>query len=389
MDEKEKKNKVEESFVKNKLSKYGATKKTGYSILGLGGCLILIIALSLVNAIFNPDALTTVAFWIDYVILVFISIYSMTTGQGIGDDTGRNNEKGVFRQALIKFKNIFDLIDGKKYFTYFADWLEIYRMRKLRRKIEATIKDEGVYQLEVLDLDQSELDNLKKPWKKDWKNSLWYKKYYNEETKESITYFLSYTDEQIEVIRYCLKGKVKVSRIPESFFMSALDQDATDKWESAAHSGRKKNAYMSTTYLYRLLSMLAMCVIFAGLEPALKSGVGAATILMKLAIRIFTMITSVVWGIFIGLALVKIDVDYINFKVDILTLYYNEEDSGMYKHESITARAEREYKELEELRKRKFEELVKKEGLEDVEKTPDESPSEIIGEVQEETVEEV
>ena len=338
------KDKLDASMETEKIKKFGATKKTWYSMLSIGACLGLIIVISVVQVIFNPNVIYDTQFWINFIILAAISIFSMITGQGIGDDSGRNNQQGQFRKSLGRFGAIFDKIEIKKWFAYFADWLENYRERKLRKKIESTLKDEGVYQMEVLDLDQSELECLIKPYKKDWKNTIHEGKY-----KEDTTYFLSYSTEQIDIIRYCLQGKVKVSRLPESFFLSALNQSTLDMWESAAHSKKKKNSYVKASYLYRLLGMLAISVLFSGMQPIEEGAGSGGSVAVALFTRIFTMIVSVVWGIFIGYELVKIDIMYIDFKSDILTQYYNEWDNGMYVHETLEEKARKAYEEQAKL----------------------------------------
>ena len=332
------KDKLDASMETEKIKKWGATKKTWYSMLSIAACLGLIIVISLAQVIFNPDVIYDMQFWINFIILAAISIFSMITGQGIGDDSGRNNPQGQFRKSLGRFGAIFDKIEIKKLFAYFADWLENYRERKLRKKIESVLKDEGVYQMEVLDLDQSELQCLLKPYKKDWKNTIHEGKY-----KDDITYFLSYSESQINVIRYCMQGKVKVSRLPESFFLSALNQSTLDMWESAAHSKKKKNSYIQASYAYRLIGMLAISILFSGMQSS-QSGAGSGSdVAVVLFTRIFTLVVSVVWGIFIGYELVKIDITYIDFKSDILTQYYNECDNGMYVHETLEERAKKAY----------------------------------------------
>lgn len=335
------KDKLDASMETEKIKKIGATKKTWFSLLSIGACLGLIIVISVVQVIFDPNVIYDTQFQINFIILAAISIFSMITGQGIGDDSGRNNPQGQFRKSLSRFGAIFDKIEIKKWFAFFADWLENYRERKLRKKIESTLKDEGVYQMEVLDLDQSELHELEKPYKKDWKNTIHEGKY-----KDDTTYFLSYSEDQIDVIRYCLQGKVKVSRLPESFFLSALNQSTLDMWESAAHSKKKKNSYVKASYVYRLLGMLAISVLFSGMQPVDGTGSGSAgSVAVTLFTRIFTMVVSVVWGIFIGYELVKIDIMYIDFKSDILNQYYNEWDNGMYVHETLEEKARRAYEE--------------------------------------------
>ena len=218
-----KENKVSKAVIENKLNKYGATKKTMYSLLGMAVCMMLIIVLSITQAGFDINSVKTMSFWIEFVILTGLCIYGMLSGQQTGDDVARNNPKGAFRSSLKKFTQVFDSIDVLMLFAYFDEWLDFYRERKIRKKTESILKDNGIHQMEVLNLDISELEKLKAPFKKEWGNG-------------KVTYFLTYTDEQLEVIRFCISGKVKVSKLPRTFFVNAFYNSEKDMWESAAKS---------------------------------------------------------------------------------------------------------------------------------------------------------
>ena len=227
-----------------KLNNYGLTKKTLYSFVSIIVCVLLIIVLSIVQAEFDISKLNNINFWINFVVLCGISIYGMSAGLKIGDDVSRNNDNGMFRKSLKKYSLIFKTIDDKKYFAYFEDWLEILRMKKLRKKIEDILRDNGIYQLEVLDLDRTEITKLLQPYKKDWKGTL------HEDKYEKETFFMSYTQQQIDIILAIMNGEVKMSKLPKSFFVSVFNQSDKDMWESASKSEKKKGYFLSLSYVH-------------------------------------------------------------------------------------------------------------------------------------------
>ena len=333
-------NKVEKALSGNKLNKYGATKKTFYSLGSMAVCILFIVVLSVTQASFDKDQITKASFWIDFIILAGLSIFGMISGQQSGDDVARNNPNGVFRKSLGKFGNIFSRLDSLMLFAYFDEWLEWYRERKLKKKIQSCLKDNGIHQMEVLDLDLSELKCLTEPYKKIWGDG-------------SITYFLTYTEEQIDVIKYCKVGKVKVSKLPRSFFVDAFYQSEKDMWESAARSSKKKTTYLGANYAYRIIALLAMCILSAGLMPG-ATGASQATIWLSLVKRIFCVTTAFCWGVFIGYQIVKIDVSYLDFKIDVLTLYYQECEVNIYIPQTIDEKARKIYEE-NEVHKKKIE----------------------------------
>ena len=329
----EKENKVSKSFLDNKLNKYGVTKKTAYSIGSMLICIFLIIVLSITQAQFDTSLIATVAFWIDFVILSGLCIYGMISGQQTGDDMSRNNPNGLFRSSLKKFEVAFNQIDELMLFAYFEEWLDLYRERKLKKKIEAMLKDNGIHQMDVLKLDLSELDKLRGPYKKEWPNG------------EKDTYFLTYTNEQIEVIRYCMTGSVKVSKLPRTFFIDVFYHSEKDMWESAAKSNQKKSAFLSINYIYRIVALLVISILSAGLVPGVSDGAGQAAIWLSLAKRIFCVTTAFLWGIFIGFEMVKIDVSYLDFKTDVLNLYYQECELNIYVPDNLEEKARKIYEE--------------------------------------------
>ena len=69
----EKESKVEKAITKNKLSKYGATKKTWYSLLSISVCTLFVVVLSLANAVYDPSSLKTVTYWINLIILMALA----------------------------------------------------------------------------------------------------------------------------------------------------------------------------------------------------------------------------------------------------------------------------------------------------------------------------
>lgn len=328
-----KENKVSESFLNNKLNKYGVTKKTAYSLGGMLICIFLIIVLSITQAQFDTTLIGTVNFWIDFVILAGLCIYGMISGQQTGDDMSRNNPNGRFRSSLKKFENTFNRIDALMLFAYFDEWIEIYREKKLKKKIESMLKDNGIHQMEVLKLDLTEVDKLNEPFKKEWNNG------------DKDTYFLTYTPEQIEVIKYCMAGNVKVSKLPRTFFIDAFYHSEKDMWESAAKSNQKKSAYLGINYIYRLVALLVLSILSAGLTSGMADGASQAEVWLDLAKRVFCVVTAFLWGIFIGFEMVKIDISYIDFKTDVLNLYYQEYELKLYTPNSLEEKAKKIYEE--------------------------------------------
>ena len=335
--------KINEAINKTKLGRVGMTKKSLYSVLSVLACVVLIFAVSIAHVGFDNEFYKNIDYWVNLALLAGISIFGMFTGEQIGDDISRNNPSGRFRKSLSKYAQKHKQIDDKKLFSFFEDWLEDYRERKLKNKIKDTLKDNGILQLEVLDLDQLELENLKKGWRKNWEGTDKFDKYYNPKTKESVTYFLSYSEEQIAVIKQCLQGYVKVSKLPSSFFTDALNAYEKDMWESSAHANQKKNAYLSINTTYKLFGLIAFSFVISGLQPSAQEDITFASVLLSLGSKLFTLLTSLVWGLYIGIEMVKIDTSYLDYKINVLSLYEEEYDLKMFIPKTIEEKAREAY----------------------------------------------
>ena len=345
------------------LEKRGITRKSLYSFFSIAICVILVVVLSLTQATFNQEFYKDINYWIDLGIQVALCIFGITTGIQVGDDINRNNPKGRFRFVLGNYVVIYTYIDTKKLFSFFDDWLEHYRESKQQKKILTYLKENGIHQLEVLDLDLEDLEKLKKPFKKDWKGTTFYKKYYRNDMQNSCTYFMSYTDTQIEIIKECKSGFIKVSKLSSSFFMDSINKYQTDMWESAAHSHQKKSLYVSLNTIYRIIGLTAFSFIACGLEP-IQGGNGTQVIL-SLATRLFSLATAIIWGIYTGMELVKIDISYLEYKTQMLTQYRDEIELKVFVPTSIEQKAKELYKqEVEEVKPNDNEEQRKTSVLE-------------------------
>lgn len=323
----------------DKINQYGITKKTLYSVISIFALVGFIFVWAFVQADFDPSKFSSPSEWVRFVILAGIASYSMVVGQQIGDDISRNNKKGAFRSTLAKYARTCEDIDSQNYFAYFELWLEDFREKKIYKKKCDYLKDFGVYQKEVLDLDRSDLDMLKSPYKKSWKDTAFEGKYENDET-----FFFSYTDEQIEAIKFCLDGKIKVSKLTRNFFCSVYVQSDKDMWESAAKSSQKKGLTIGYNYVYKLVTMFITSFIMTGLVVGQKD-IDIKTVMLRLIGTLGNMLMALVWGIYIGFELVKIDTLYLDFKTDVLKQYLGEIEANIYKVEKLDNIAKRNYEE--------------------------------------------
>lgn len=329
-----------------KMDSYGVTKKTLYSLLGIFGCLVLTVVMSITGMGFDKTIFLSLNYWTGMVIQFGIAIFSMITGRQIGDDTQRNKPDGQYRKELGFYRTEYKRIDEKNEIDYFEGWLESYKDRKLDEKIRTTVKEFGIKQIEVLDLDLTELKELSHPYKKDWNGTPFYEKYYDPKKGKSETTFQSLSKEQIEAVRQIKKGAITVADVSSSYFMNALKGTSVDEWERAARSDKKKGTKVAVGYAYRIFGMLVLSVIANGIFPQPYEKQGAVA--LNIAMRIFVLVTSAVWGIYLGFKVVEMDMVFLAYKTHVIKMFRNELESGEYRPLTIEEQAELDLKKYEE-----------------------------------------
>lgn len=329
------------SSIEGKTEEYGMTKRTLYSILGILGCFVVTVVMSITGIGFDNSVFATWNYWTGMIIQFAISIFAMITGQQIGDDTQRNKPDSQYRKELSKYSKERVRVDSGKIFEYFDAWLENYRQRKIDKKIRETLQDFGIKQMAVLDLDRSELDNLKNPWRKDWTGTEYESKYVDPITGKHETLFKSLTEEQIEALKKIMSGYVTVSNVSSSYFMNALKGTSADEWERAAKADKKKGGKLASGYTYRLIVMLMLSVIVNGLTSVPYETAGGVA--LNIATRIFTLVSSMIWGVYLGFKVVDMDIIFLSYKTSVVKLYVDEVESGAYKIETIEVQARMDY----------------------------------------------
>lgn len=367
-----------------KMEAKGITKKTIYSVLGILVCGALTIVLSITGARFDPTKIMTVAFWVGVAITWGLAIWSMISGERIGDDYSHNNPKGQFRAELKKYDERYQSLDGKSLIAVFPDWLDFYKDELLQKKIkDLLVRDYHIVQLEVLDLDMTELGSLKEPYKKDWRGTRFASKYQGNE-EPFVTYFDSLTDSQIKVVKAVKEGKVKIADNHYTYFLSALTKYTTDMWEEAASQQKWKGIKTAASFAARLIVIMMWSVIENGIVPEVYDS-PAATMALNIASRLFTITSSTIAGIWIGMKMVDTDTTFLAYKTLILKTCEDDVDAKKFVYESPAARAKRLYEERqkaiqeeEEKRRKEQEEAAKNVVTPEVVKAIPQTPDSVI-----------
>lgn len=271
-----------------------------------------------------------------------ICIFGIMASIGFGDNYFRTLENGLFQSAYKKYDVSRNNIN--KYVDLFPNWNKQLHEREQKEKNMRYLKEHfAISQAEIiLDyLDISEIGNLEKPFKKT--------------INEKDYYFKALTQEQIEAIIFVMRGKLKIKFIHDTYFLSAYSKN--DKWsmyELASEENKRKNRKSFILISSKIFISIATALIFAGIVVDSSIGADIGVILINTITRLCVLCGSLYNGYNISSTLVKFDVEFINYKIQILDTFYLE----VVEHKTVVAITEEEEAKLEYEKEKENEEVI-------------------------------
>ena len=302
------------------------------------------------------------SFWSTFALSLALCIYSLFFGIPEGKNLYSKKENGRFAIARQNFLNA--RAESSKRDNEFNQWLDNYYNKSKRDYYCTILSMHGIRNSYVLDLDLTELDNLKNPYYKEWDKT--------EFKGRAPTYFTSCTDEQIEIIKKCQTGKIAVEKIPSDFFKTMNGKIVLSEYVEQSRLSKKASTQYILLIFYRIIMLFLMSFVFAVFGYEIGTTTDPNEIIgrtIDTVSRLFTMISSFVYGFGVGQIMIGKESDKLEFKYRINKAFCDDK-SFVYLTE-------------EEIAKREFEKynannynLINKEEKED-DKTRNEIQSEI------------
>lgn len=291
-------------------------------------------------------------------ILLALAIYGTVAGRAEGMQWFVKKAHGLY---MFTYNEYLKVVDDIKPFKLFLDqWLDILFEKKRKQKMYYALSLHNISDVRVLDLDLSELNELKHIYRKDWLHDPKYgpsrhaKQYAkgDVEGEPYVSYFNSYTDEQIEVIRAILTGTIKVDKLTETYFLSPSVGKKGDAYYNAPGEKKEEN----TVSVWLILSRIALFVLSAILLSNLGFEIyeiasgddGVAVIVQRLidcCSRIFTLFSSVVWGFSVGGKVIDVRQFYLNYRKIVLEDYRDEYNTKVFVPVNINMERKNAYEE--------------------------------------------
>lgn len=320
--------------MKNSVYKeYLKDRKTIMTFISMTFAFIIVIILSFGTNFYFREL--TSDFWVDIAVSFALCVYCLFFGVPEGKNLYQKKLNGRYYLARQNFLDIRK--ETIKQDFSFDQWLDKYYDEKKTEYFKILLLSKGIKNIQVLDLDFSELDNLSKPYKKCWENT--------EYEGRKDTYFRSLTNEQIDFIKDIFKGKIKVDKIPNDYFKTMNGKIVLSEYIEQSKAPKRDSIQFAILIVYRLVMVFAFAFVISSFGFEIVSSNDTEVIITRLFAtisRIWTMITSFVYGFAVGNIQVSKESDKLEFKTRINQAFLNDK--------SFIALTEEEYnkKEYEE-----------------------------------------
>ena len=311
---------------------YLSDRRTLLTIVAMTIAFLLTIALSFGTRFFFKD-INDSDFWTNFAISFALCVYCLYFGIPEGQSLYQKKENGRYRVARNNFLEVRKTTQTKD--NEFNQWLDDYYQKSKRDYYQSILSLHGNVNPYVLDLDLNELDNLSRPYKKCWKDT--------EFDKRHDTIFRTHTQEQIDLIKKIYRGEIKVEKIPNDFFKTIDGKIVSSEYVEQARDKAKKIKKYAMLIVMRLVLIFLFAIIFAsfGIEVAkATSGEQVLNQTVRTLSRIWTMISSFVYGFSIGKTMTMDEASVFEFKYRVNVAFLNDKHFIPLSEEEL---AEKEY----------------------------------------------
>lgn len=294
---------------------------TGISVLF---AIIIIIITSVLNAGLNPDNWNSTEFLSNLIITIAIGIFGVISGQGMGDNYFRTNEKGLFISTYNSYNTMRTKINV--HIDKFEDWNKRLYAKEYYQKCVRYLKNNyGIKQAElILELDKNQVFLLEQP------------RFF--ETSKGKTAFNSLTKEQIKAARKVLTGKIKMKYVHDSYFLNAYSKNKTQSmYEIASEQSKKQRQKYLSLMFYRVMVIIVFGFIMSGLVIDTQDPGRFNQAMINLISRLFTLFTSLAFGTLVASDLIKDECIYLDYKTTMLERFLIDVETNKF-----TAKSEEE-----------------------------------------------
>lgn len=294
---------------KRAYKEYLSDRKTAFTIVALTLAFVICIFLSFGFQFFIVD-FNDGDFWGDLATKFALCVYCLYFGIPEARNLYMKKKEGRYQQARTKFIAIREKAQIQD--NAFNQWLTCYYQKNKADYYKNILSLHGNINEKVLDLDYTELDNLKRPYKKSWENT--------EFEGRPDTYFRTMNDDQINIVKEIFNGKIVVEQIPNDFFKTLNGKVVSSEYVEQSRESRNKTRKYIFLIGNRVLLLFALAFVFAFFGIKRVEG-DALTEVVKLFLRLWTMVSSFVYGFTVGKIMVQDQSTMLEYKTRVNELF--------------------------------------------------------------------
>lgn len=253
-------------------------------------------------------------FWGDLGFSMALCIYCMFLGVPEARDAYKKKIDGRYQKAIADFaeirKSVLPLDEG------FDEWLDKFYLDQRLDYFKQLLTVKGVNNYRILDLGLDELDSLKGKYEKTWDDG-------------TVTTFKPMTDDQIELVRDILTGKIKVKKIPNDAFKTANGKIISNEYVTQSKRDQRNGITYAVLVAGRLLLMVLISVFLVLFGIKMSDASDKEEVLNQIIDtlgRLWTMVSSYMYGFSIGRMMVTNECDQIEFKTRVNHRFLNDSD---------------------------------------------------------------
>lgn len=291
-------------------------KTTVLRYVALSFAFILVIALSFGAKFFLQTEFDSADFWGDFGLSAALCVYCLFIGMPEAKDAYRKKREGRYQTCMSEFRAVRGRVMPRD--ADFDEWLEVFYKEQKLDYYHQILTVNGITEYKVLDLDISEVEKLSQPYHKEWESG-------------AVTDFKTMTPDQIKVIERILRGKIKVKKIPNDAFKTTNGKIIANEYVSQSKQEGRDNMTYVGLIISRLVLMLAISFLLAIFGVELAKAEDAEQVLNQVIdtiSRIWTMLSSYMYGFSIGRMMVTNECNRIEFKTRVNIRF--ESQSGTY-----------------------------------------------------------
>lgn len=316
---------------------YLSDKKTIMTLFSLTIAFVLVILLSFGTNFFFRDL--DDSFFTDLMISFALCVYCLYFGIPEGKNLYQKKSNGKYLKAIHNFEDARNQSIKRDF--EFNQWLENYYQKNKRDYFLSILSLHGNINPYALDLDYLELDNLRRPFKKDWTNT--------EFEGRPVTYFRTMTDKQIEILKEIYNGEIRVERIPDDFFKTLNGKILISEYIEQMRERKKHWMQLAVLIIGRVILVFAFAFVFSsfGMELSQTDDWNERfQRIFTLISRLWTMLSSFVYGFSLGKFIVMRDANVLEYKARVNN-EFNNDTHFVYVNEDELAQKEYEKYEKE------------------------------------------